>query len=279
MNMMAPSGAVELTDAEFDALAAIAAREAGLAIPNSKKSLVQSRVARRLRSLDIGSCQDYLALLETSPAETRELISVLTTNVSSFYREAHHFEFLRTTVFPSLRPKLEAGGRVRLWSAGCSSGQEPYSIAIECLKAFPDCGEKDFLILASDIDPKILDRAIKGDYTAEDLANLPESDRATYFSEITPDSGQFRAAPELKKLIRFRELNLHGDWPMRNQFDVIFCRNVVIYFDDAHQKALWPRFRGQLAPEGWLILGHSERIQDVERSGFKTAGVTIYQRT
>lgn len=278
MNVMAPPGAVELTDAEFEAFAAIAAREAGLAIPNSKKSLVQSRVARRLRSLDMASCRDYLSLLETSPAETRELISVLTTNVSSFYREAHHFEFLRTSVFPALRPKIEAGGRVRFWSAGCSSGQEPYSIAIECLKAFPDCGDKDFLILASDIDPKILDRAIGGAYSGEELAGLAVEDRLAFFTESDPGGGQFRVGPELKKLIRFRELNLHGTWPMKNQFDVIFCRNVVIYFDDAHQKALWPRFRDQLTPEGWLFLGHSERIQDVDGSGFKTAGVTIYQR-
>ena len=279
MNALMPSPGIELTDKEFEALTAIAAREAGLAIPSSKKSLVQSRIARRLRSLELGSCKDYLDFIEKSPAETRELISVLTTNVSSFYRESHHFDFLRETVFPILRKKLETGGRVRLWSAGCSSGQEPYSIAIECLKAFQGCNFKDLLILATDIDPKILDRAIAGEYTADDLANVNERDRAAYFSPLDDDNGRFRASNELKALIRFRELNLHGAWPIKTKFDVIFCRNVVIYFDDAHQRALWPRFHEHLEQDRWLILGHSERIQAPDTTGFKTAGVTIYQRS
>ena len=278
MNVMASSTAVEMTDSEFEALSAIAAREAGLAIPASKKSLVQSRVARRLRSLNIPTCRGYIDLVENSPDETRELISVLTTNVSSFYREAHHFEFLRDTIFPVLKTRLDRGGRVRIWSAGCSSGQEPYSIAIECLNAFPNCANQDFLILATDIDPKILKKAVAGEYSNDDLAAVSAEDRARFFLPSPDDQDRLRASPELKKLIRYRELNLHGPWPMRNQFDAIFCRNVVIYFDDEHQKALWPRFRDQLVPDGWLILGHSERIQNVDEIGFRATGITIYQR-
>lgn len=279
MNALAPPAVVEITDAEFQAFAAIAAREAGLAIPESKKSLVQSRVARRLRSLGIRTCGAYLSFVENSPEEIRELISVLTTNVSSFYREAHHFEFMRTSVFPKLRDRLKAGARVRIWSAGCSSGQEPYTIAIECLKAMPECAEKDFLILASDIDPKILQRAVTGTYGADEVSIIDDADRERFFASDPAGSGNFTVTPDVKRLIRFRELNLHGSWPMQNQFDVIICRNVVIYFDEDHQKHLWPRFRNQLVPDGWLILGHSERIQDIEANGFTTAGVTIYQRT
>lgn len=279
MNAMPPSAAaVEISDAEFDALTAIAEREAGLAIPKSKKSLVQSRIARRFRSLKISNCKDYLELLSHSREETRELVSVLTTNVSSFYREAHHFEFLRQTAFPKIKDRLSAGKPVRIWSAGCSSGQEPYTIAVELAKAFPDFAGQDLLVLASDIDPKILEKAKLGVYSEQDLASLAPADRERFFPPVAGSDDSYQASEDLKKLIRFRELNLHGQWPMTAHFDVIFCRNVVIYFDDDHQKQLWPRFRERLVDDGWLILGHSERIHDTEASGFKSDGVTIYQR-
>ena len=268
----------EITDAEFEALTAIALREAGLAIPKSKKSLVQSRIARRFRSLNIQNCRDYLDFLAGSREETRELISVLTTNVSSFYREAHHFEFLRQTVIPRLKENLAKGRPARIWSAGCSSGQEPYSIAVEIAKVFETVGGQDLLILASDIDPKILERARRGVYAAQDLEAVAPEDRQRYFAPVPGESDAFQASEALKQLIRFRELNLHGEWPIKAKFDVIFCRNVVIYFDDAHQRRLWSRFHERLTEGGWLILGHSERIQDTENSGFTSAGVTVYQR-
>jgi chemotaxis protein methyltransferase CheR len=279
MNLTSRTSSVDITDAEFEALATIAAREAGLSIPLSKKSLVQSRVARRLRMLNIETCHDYLSLVADSPIETRELISVLTTNVSSFYRERHHFEFLRETVFPSIANQVNSGGRVRIWSAGCSSGQEPYTIAMECFNFFPDVQNQDLLVLATDIDPTILKRAKSGEFSEDDLSVLSQENRERFFSKHGATLGTRQASDTLKNMVRFRELNLHGAWPMPNAFDVIFCRNVVIYFDEEHQRALWPRFREQLKPDGWFFLGHSERIQDVANSGFKNAGVTIYQRT
>lgn len=280
MNAMPPkSMVVDISDAEFDKLAAIAVNEAGLSIPRSKKSLVQSRIARRLRALSIQNCHEYISYVENNEVELRELISVLTTNVSSFYRENHHFEFLNETVIPKIRQRLNNGECGRIWSAGCSSGQEPYSIAMELLKAFPNCSEKDLLILASDIDPKILGKARQGVYSAQELSPIPSHDLARFFTPDENSDTAYHANPELKRIIRFRELNLHGSWPMQNSFDAIFCRNVVIYFDDSHQTALWPRFRNQLISDGFLFLGHSERIQDTESAGFRTAGVTIYQRT
>lgn len=276
--MSSPTAALDITDAEFQAIAAIAVREAGLSIPGSKKSLVQSRVARRLRSLNIRSCRDYLDFLAGSPAETRELISVLTTNVSSFYREAHHFEFFRQSILPRLKDRLARGEPARLWSAGCSSGQEPYSIAIEIAKGIPEFARQDILVLASDIDPAILAKARRGQYSAQDLEAVADDDRGRFFAPVDGESDAFEATGDLKSLIRFRELNLHGDWPIKAKFDVIFCRNVVIYFDDDHQKRLWPRFRDRLNESGWLVLGHSERIQNPEGCGFSSAGVTIYQR-
>ena len=280
MNAMPPNIThSDISDGEFDRLAAIAASEAGLSIPRSKKSLVQSRIARRLRALGIPNCSDYINFVENSDAELRELISVLTTNVSSFYRENHHFKFLNESVIPTIRERLKNGKHGRIWSAGCSSGQEPYSIAMELLKAFPSCSEKDLLILASDIDPKILEKAKQGIYSAQELGPVSSADRTKFFMPVDGSDDSFQASSDLKKMIRFRELNLHGPWPMQNSFDAIFCRNVVIYFDDAHQAELWPRFRNQLVPNGVLFLGHSERIQDSEKAGFRTSGVTIYQRT
>ncbi len=280
MNAMPPSSTTaDISEAEFDTLAAIAANEAGLSIPRSKKSLVQSRIARRFRALNVQSCKEYISIVEQDAAELKELISVLTTNVSSFYRENHHFEFLNATVISHIRERLERGDCARLWSAGCSSGQEPYSIAMELLKAFPNSSEKDLLILASDIDPQILSKAKLGEYSAQELSPVSKADVDRFFTPVGTSKDRFQAKDELKKIIRFRELNLHGTWPMQNAFDAIFCRNVVIYFDEAHQTALWPRFKNQLKPDGFLFLGHSERIQDTEAAGFKTSGVTIYQRT
>lgn len=280
MNALAPSSAsVELTDKEFEAFVAIAARSAGLAIPDSKKSLVQSRVARRLRTLKIATAKEYLDFVSQDKSEERELISVLTTNVSSFYRENHHFDFLRDTIAPRLREKLNSGQPVRIWSAGCSSGQEPYTIATELTKALPGIADKDFLILASDIDPAILKKAKAGEYPSRELDAFQNEDRSRLFTPVEGAEDLFRVSDELKSLIRFRELNLHGPWPMQSKFDAIFCRNVLIYFNDDHQNKLWPRFRNQLEDGGWLLIGHSERIQNTESHGFKTVGVTTYQKT
>lgn len=274
----APSGVSTLTDQEFALLAAIAAEEAGLSIPASKKTLVQSRIARRMREVGVKDCGAYLALLDGNAPERRELISVLTTNVSSFYRERHHFEFLVGTVVPVLRAKLARRERVRIWSAGCSSGQEPYTIAIELLKAIPEAARSDVLILASDIDPHILQRAIAGLYPEAELDTVAPEDRKRFFLRSDGPAPGWTAGEDLRRIVRFRELNLHHTWPMHGNFDLIMCRNVVIYFDETKQRALWPRFHERLVPGGWLMLGHSERIQSIEGTGFRTAGVTIYQK-
>ena len=268
-----------LTDEEFQKIAAIASEEAGLSIPDSKRSLVQSRISRRLRHLRLPTCRDYLQLLSDAPSEKRELVSILTTNVSSFYRESHHFEFLRKTIFPSIPTRLNQGDRVRFWSAGCSSGEEPYTLAIELLKAIPEAASSDLLILASDIDPKILERAKTGTYSPSAVDTIAPEDRRKFLTASSDDDEMFSVGDELRNLVRFRELNLHATWPMRHPFDVIMCRNVVIYFDEHRQRELWPRFREMLVPGGRLILGHSERIHPIESSGFTTESVTVYRRT
>lgn len=268
---IAASG-VTLSDTEFRRIVDFARREAGLAIPDSKKSLVQSRVARRMRALGFNDCRDYLASLAESDGETEHLIAALTTNVSHFFREAHHFHQLRDRIAANALP-----GKLRFWSAGCSNGQEPYSLAIEILKSVPDVVRRDILILASDIDRNVLLKASAGIYSPGEVESVPEEDRSAFLREL-PD-GRFEVTQEVRDLVRFRRLNLNApSWPMQGPFDAILCRNVVIYFSDETQAALWPRFHALLKPGGLLMLGHSERLHPIEESGFEPAGVTTYRK-
>lgn len=262
-----------LSDSDFRQIIAIASEEAGLEIPEAKKSLVQSRVAKRMRALGFQDCRGYIAALDGNAQETENLISALTTNVSHFFREIHHFEIIRETYLSSATP-----GKLRFWSAGCSNGQEPYSLAIEILRNVPDAENKDILILASDIDQNVLAKAKSGIYTQNEIENVPPRDLEAYFDALP--NGDFQVKDTLKGLVRFRQLNLNGpNWPMKGPFDAIMCRNVVIYFSEETQARLWPRFRELLKPEGHLMLGHSERIQSISENGFETAGVTTYRKS
>ncbi len=271
---MRPADAgITLDDAAFRKILKIAASEAGLAIPEAKRSLVQSRVARRMRDLGIEDCGVYLYALNSNDTETQKLISALTTNVSHFFREKHHFDTIRDTFLT--QPE---SGRLRFWSAGCSKGQEPYSLAIEILKAIPDANQRDILILATDIDQDILEKASAGSYMASEADNIADQDRSRFFAD--GGDGTLRVTDQVKSLVRFRHLNLNArPWPMKGPFDAILCRNVVIYFDDATQAKLWPRFHELLRCGGLLMLGHSERIQPTDNSGLVAAGVTTYRKT
>ncbi|MBM9594382.1 CheR family methyltransferase [Roseitranquillus sediminis] len=264
-----------LARATFDRIAALAAREAGLMIPPTKLAMVQSRVSRRMRAIALTDFDAYVDLVEREDgaSERRQMISVLTTNVSHFFREIHHFEMLRNEILPSLLARAASGGRVRIWSAGCSSGQEPCSIAMEILRLDPSAGRRDIRILASDIDPVILKAAREATYGGDAMKGVKPADRERFFERV---GDMFRARPALRELVVVRELNLLADWPMRGRFDVIFCRNVVIYFHEETQRKLWPRFREALAPGGTIFVGHSERIPEPEKLGLRGLGVTAY---
>ncbi len=268
-----------LSDADFHKIVRIAGREAGLMIPDSKRNMVQSRLSRRLRFLNRTSVADYLEHVETSGSrdEMQAFISVLTTNVSSFFREKHHFTTLERDVFPGLIKRAARGEKIRLWSAGCSSGQEPYSLAMALLRMDPDVNRKDIRILATDIDAAILRQAGAAEFSGPEAASLDPIDRSRFFRASPERPGHFVVNRGVRDLVGFRALNLHEPWPMKARFDVVLCRNVVIYFDNTTQKALWPRFRSSLAPQGWLFLGHSERIANPAAFGFETAGVTTYR--
>ncbi|WP_299731692.1 protein-glutamate O-methyltransferase [uncultured Tateyamaria sp.] len=266
-----------LEKAAFDAIAGLAHREFGLHITSEKLKMVQSRLRHRLNALNLRNFDAYSDLVcsDQGAEERRYMISALTTNVSHFFREPHHFDLLSEAIRPGLQQRIAAGDRIRVWSAGCSNGQEPYSIAMHLLREEPSIAQADFKILATDIDPKVVSFAQNGVY-AESLVNgVSAQDKAKF---MRSEGDEVRVADEVSRHISFRELNLLSDWPMRHQFDVIFCRNVVIYFDQETQERLWPRFHKMLRPGGLLCLGHSERISAPAQFGFKTIGTTAYKK-
>ncbi|WP_417267425.1 CheR family methyltransferase [Celeribacter baekdonensis] len=269
-----------ISDQAFARIAKIALREAGIVLATSKVSMVKSRLTRRLRALGMSSFDDYLDLVETGNDSTElgNFISALTTNVSHFFRENHHFEFLAKTILPSLQRKLAAGGKVRIWSAGCSNGQEPYSIAMTLLNADPSLIKKNIKILATDIDPEVLSQARSAQYKGSLTTGLTDEIIAKHFSrDQQGDEIVMTVNANVRGLVSFRQLNLHAEWPMKGKFDVIFCRNVVIYFDEETQARLYRRYAQVLEAGGWLMLGHSERIIDSINPLYKNVGVTTYQ--
>lgn len=278
MSLSSHTPADVLSETAFAQISTLARDEAGLVLPDSKKTMVQSRLRHRVTALGLGSYDAYVNLVTSGSGESerRNMISALTTNVSHFFREKHHFDILTKQALPLLQTKARAGKPVRIWSAGCSSGQEPYSIAMSLLHSAPDLAGRDVLILATDIDPNILEKADNGTYSDQQISGVPQEMRKKYF-EVK--QGQHKVSAAIKKMIRFRELNLLRDWPMKSPFDIVFCRNVVIYFDAETQSRLWPRFDAALIPEGWLFLGHSERVSDDCANRFSSAGMTAYRST
>jgi chemotaxis protein methyltransferase CheR len=266
------------SEREFDRIVAILRAEAGIDMPRAKEPLVYSRLAKRIRQLGLDTFKDYIALLEhPGQHEIEHMLVALTTNVTRFFREPHHFDDLRTRVMPGLIEKARARQRVRIWSAGCSSGQEPYSIALTVLDCLPDARSHDLRILATDINTAVLAEAAQGDYAAEAVQPAPQALRARHFRDA--GGGRLQASDELRGLIAFRQLNLMGDWPMKHAFDVIFCRNVAIYFDEETQQGLWRRFAERLVAGGRFYIGHSERVAGPASAMLRTDGVTTYVRT
>ncbi len=265
-----------MSAAAFAGIAALAKAEAGLVMPPNKLNMVQSRLRPRLAELGLETYDQYASFVASADGlgERRHMLSALTTNVSHFFRENHHFEMLREQVLPELATRAREGKSVRIWSAGCSSGQEPYSIAMTILEHAPELAALDTLILATDIDPRILETAAAGRYSENQITAIPEPMAARHLHEA---ANQFSVNDTVRKLVRFRELNLFNPWPMRTRFDIIFCRNVVIYFDSETQNSLWPRFEAALRPDGWLFLGHSERVSESYSHLFRTVGMTAYR--
>jgi chemotaxis protein methyltransferase CheR len=268
------------SDKDYRRIAALIQVDAGIDLGSAKAALVYSRLAKRLRALGLHDFESYCDLVEAPEGETErtEMLSALTTNVTRFFRERGHFDHLERHVLPALTAQARKGGRVRIWSAGCSTGEEAYSLALSVLAVDPDAHQLDIRILATDIDRSVVATARAGVYPSQSLAEVPAPLRNRYFRRAEGGETSYRIAAEARALVGFRRLNLHGDWPMRGQFQIIFCRNVVIYFDAQAQQALWRRFVEQLAPQGWLYIGHSERVAGPAAARLRPAGATTYQR-
>jgi chemotaxis protein methyltransferase CheR len=204
------------------------------------------------------------------------MLAALTTNVTHFFREMHHFEHLRTDLLPPLLDAAKRGGRVRIWSAGCSNGHEPYSIALTILGMMPDAANYDIRILASDIDPNVVAFGRAGIYDDAAVQPVPMELRRRWFQR---SGNGHSVSEEMRTLVSFRELNLIGEWPMKNGFQAIFCRNVTIYFDEPTRQKIWSRFMKYLEPSGVLYIGHSERLTGSASDQLTLVGTTTYRRT
>jgi len=267
------------SDADFCLIADFAKEQFGLDLQLSKKPLVYSRVSKRLRALGHKSFSEYCSFLKgrSDDEETNQLLSALTTNVTHFFREYHHFAYLAESVAPALIRRAQAGESIRIWSAACSAGQEAYCIAATLLALEPELSEFDVRILATDIDPKIIETAKHATYGIEQKKAIPENFQRLMIQDVD-STYSIQMTDQLRRLISFAELNLIHDWPMRRKFDVIFCRNAAIYFGKETQAILWDRFAGALKEDGYLMIGHSERLSGKAERLFSSVGITTYKR-
>lgn len=258
-----------------DRIARIIYKEAGIILSAQKAGMIRARLCRRLGETGCKNLADYVAFLDgpKGRGEIPEMVSALTTNVTSFFRENHHFETLATDV---LSPALKERRALHIWSAGCSSGQEPYSIAMTAAKVMGLQANNLVQISATDIDRQVIERGRAARYTAAEMGALPSGPMRGF---IQKSDEMFQIVPQVAKLVNFRILNLHGIWNDRPHYDAIFCRNVVIYFDEPSQHRLWTRLIGALRPGGWLFIGHSERIPPDLRDNLEPAGTTTYRKS
>lgn len=266
--------------ADFEAIADIVYSESGNVYPDGKAMLVYSRLTKRLRINRTSSFADYIRLVLNDADERRIMVNLLTTNHTYFFREEHHYDHFITSMRPDLIAKAMRGEPVRIWSAGCSSGEEVYSLGMALLGESRGEGmriaAKDVRFLASDLADHAIETARAATYSNNALATVPADLRKHWTTRL---GDEVVISPTIQNLIRFRSLNLLHQWPFKGMFDAIFCRNVMIYFDAATKEQLLLRFAQQLAPSGYLYIGHSERLSGPAEDYLTAVGKTIYQRT
>jgi chemotaxis protein methyltransferase CheR len=269
----------ELTDRDYEFLRDLVGKQTGIVLGGHKRQLVYGRLARRLRELGLATFAQYCNYVQQNhESELTELVNAITTNLTSFFRENHHFEHLADAALTDILARNASRRRLRIWSAGCSTGEEPYSIAMTLAETIPDIARWDVRVLATDIDSQVLAKAASGVYPEDRVKDIaPQRMRRWFRRGSGPRAGQVKITEEIQSLISFRQLNLMEQWPMQGPFDIIFCRNVVIYFDKETQKKLFNRYADILVPEGYLYVGHSESLfKTCDR--FRLIGRTIYQK-
>ena len=268
---------IDISDSEFTELARLIKSISGIVLTDRKRHLMTSRLRQRLMLLNLPDYRAYIEILK-SPAgksETKDLISAISTNLTGFFREPHHFRDMIDCLKDAgdFAPKSK---RLRIWSSACSTGEEPYSVAMaltrsNVLRSFPDTR-----ILATDIDATVLRTAETGIYTAKQIAKCGHATQRNCFTRLSGD--RFEVDPEIKPLVIFNQLNLQGHWPIKRSFDFIFCRNVLIYFDDSAKKKTVARLVDMLNPGGTLYLGHSESLLG-NSPGLNGFGNCIFRKT
>jgi len=270
----------EFTAEVFEKIRQIVKSHTGIVLADGKQDMVYGRLTRRLRALDLPDFNSYLTIIEREDEEELiPLVNAITTNLTSFFREEHHFGYLKSAVFPSLLEKNAATRRIRIWSAGCSTGEEPYSIAMTVKEFFADHPGWDVKIIATDLDSNVVAKAAKAVYDKTRVEGVsPEYKKRWMKRGRGEKSEQVKMKAELQELITFKQLNLLHQWPIKGPIDIIFCRNVVIYFDKDTQRTLFGRYADVLSSDGHLFIGHSENMFNVCDS-FESLGHTIYQRT
>lgn len=263
-----------MTQKDFDDMAELALTHTGIVLGPHKITMVYSRIARRLRALSLPNFSAYLAYLNQNfDCEIHEFINHITTNLTSFFRESHHFDYCRQELFPELAKQRQK--RIRIWSSGCSTGQEAYSIAMTIRQSgFPI--NSDIKILATDLDSNVVNQGQSGIYPIDSIDSLSPSVIEKYFQR-SRDRNSVRVRDSVRQLVHFKRLNLLESWPLKGPFDAIFCRNVVIYFNKETQKTLFERYANLLPMGGHLFIGHSESLNGLT-DRFESIGNTIYRR-
>ncbi len=265
------------SDRDFQRVRELVQERIGIALADCKRELVYARLSRRLRSLGLSGFHDYLQLLESGdPHELQQFCNAITTNLTAFFRERHHFQSLAGQLLPALERNNGDSRRIRLWAAGCSSGEEAYSLAMAVLETLGHLRGWNIRILATDIDTSMLRQAQRGIYASERLEKL-EGGRLLRWFEPVGTGDEYRVCEEVRHLVVFKPLNLVDLWPMRGPFDIIFFRNVVIYFDRDTQRQIVSRMARLQNTGDHLFLGHSETLLDVSNQ-YRLVGQTIYRR-
>lgn len=273
---------ISLTERDFKTVQKLIYQLAGISLGDSKQVMVQGRLSKRMRKLNIDCYGEYIKFVQSAEGadEVTNFINALTTNKTEFFRESHHFDFLAKTAFPEIEERARCSGerKLRIWCSAASTGEEPYTIAMAVRQHFSAGQGWDVRILASDIDTDVLHTAETGIYSQERLDDLPPGLQKKYFEREAHGNETFRAKDTLRELITFRRLNLHDDsWPINTTFDIIFCRNVLIYFDAPTQQKVVTHFGKYLRQDGYLILGHSESLHGMSDQ-FNALGITVYRK-
>jgi chemotaxis protein methyltransferase CheR len=273
---------ISLSDKDFKKVRELVHELAGISLHEGKRELVVARLAKRIRQLGMSSVGDYLTYVreQKTQDELITMLDALATNLTSFWRESQHFDYVEQVILPQILARIKQTGdhRIRAWSAGCSSGEEPYSLAMLLKHKLDNYTHCDLKILATDLSTKVLALARNGVYSIDRIKAIPPEIRHKYMTEQPTDRDrEYRVADEVRSAVSFARLNLMETWPMQGPLDFIFCRNVMIYFDKTTQGQLARRFHELLRSGGTLFIGHSESLTGIEHS-FRYVKPTVYEK-